>query len=107
MSEKRIMNIAYGRPDINSDEGKKFWTTVGILIIGQNDQGEERISLKLNAIPLDAEFDGWLSVFPKDDNRESSHKNNATYSQNNTNVSQQEQNQNTATSSQPINEIAF
>jgi len=98
MSEKRIMNIAYGRPDINSEEGKKFWTTVGILIIGQNDEGEERISIKLNAIPLDAEFDGWFSVFPKDDNRDSStHKNTANYSQKET----------PATNAQPINEIAF
>ncbi|MCF6251213.1 MAG: hypothetical protein L3J75_08095 [Methylococcaceae bacterium] len=88
MSEnnRKFYNIAYGKPDPSSEEGKKFWTTVGILIIGQNDEGEERISMKLNSIPLDAEFDGWFSVFPKDDNRDSnSHQN----------------------SNQSINEIAF
>jgi len=91
MSEKRIMNIAYGRSD-HSSEGKKYWTTVGILILGQNEEGEERLSIKLNSIPLDAEFDGWFSVFPKDDNRESTaHK-----------VHQQDPAVN-----QPMNEIAF
>jgi len=69
---RTIYNIAYGKPDPSSEEGKKFWTTVGILIIGQNDEGQERISMKLNSIPLDAEFDGWFSVFSKEDNRESS-----------------------------------
>jgi len=87
---RTLYNIAYGKPDPSSEEGKKFWTTVGILIIGQNDEGQERISMKLNSIPLDAEFDGWFSVFPKDDNRESS--------------SHQKNNQHL---NQPINDIAF
>jgi len=88
--DRAIYNVAYGKPDPSSEEGKKFWTTVGILIIGENDEGEQRISLKLNAIPLDAEFDGWFSVFPKDDNRESTNHQNSKQRLN-----------------QPINEIAF
>jgi len=89
MSEqKRIMNISYGRADHTSD-GKKYWTPCGILVIGQNEEGEERISIKLNAIPLDADFDGWFSVFPKDENRSS-----------NTQASNQALHQ-------PINDIAF
>jgi len=71
---RTLYNIAYGKPDPTSEDGKKFWTTVGILIIGQNESGEERISMKLNSIPLDADFEGWFSVFPKDDNHESGSK---------------------------------
>jgi len=89
MSEQNrtLYNIAYGKPDPSSEEGKKFWTTVGILIIGQNDEGEERMSIKLNSIPLDADFEGWFSVFPKDDNHP--HQSNKQHL------------------NQPINEIAF
>jgi hypothetical protein len=36
-------------------------------VFGANDKGEERISLKLSSLPIDPEFNGWLSVFPPKD----------------------------------------
>jgi hypothetical protein len=36
-------------------------------VFGTNDKGEERISLKLSSLPIDPDFNGWLSVFPPKD----------------------------------------
>ena len=63
MSDKRILNIVTSKPDPNNPE-KKYWSQHGILIININEHGEERISLKLNSIPLGADFDGWFSAMP-------------------------------------------
>ena len=69
MSEKCIMNIAYGKPDPFLN-GKKDWIAVGHLIISQNDdEGDEIMSIKLNEIPLDASFNEIFSVFPSDKNK--------------------------------------
>jgi hypothetical protein len=66
MSTQRIMNICFGSTNPNQPD-KKFYTQHGILVFGINDKGEERINLKLSSLPIDADFNGWLSVFhPKD-----------------------------------------
>lgn len=67
MSEKRILNIVTSRPDANNPD-KKYWSQHGILILAINEQGEERISIKLNSFPIGSEFDGWFSALPKNDN---------------------------------------
>ena len=67
MSDKRILNIVTSKPDPN-DPNKKYWSQHGILIININEQGEERISLKLNSIPLGVDFDGWFSAMPPKSN---------------------------------------
>ena len=66
MSEKRFFNIATSRADTNNPD-KKYWTQHGILIWSTNDQGEERIAIKLNSFPIGADFDGWFSAFPKEE----------------------------------------
>ena len=66
MSQKRILNIVTSRPDANNPD-KKHWQQHGILILGINNLGEERISIKLNSLPIATEFDGWFSVFPRED----------------------------------------
>ena len=66
MSEKRFFNIATSRPDTNNPD-KKYWSQHGILILTTTSQGEERIAIKLNSFPIGAEFDGWFSAFPKED----------------------------------------
>lgn len=73
MPEKSIMNIAYGKPNplVN---GKKDWITVGHLIISYDDMGNEVMRIKLNEIPLDADFEGDFSVFPQDRNGSHSNK---------------------------------
>ena len=66
MSEKRFFNIATSRADTNNPD-KKYWSQHGILILTTTSQGEERIAIKLNSFPIGAEFDGWFSAFPKED----------------------------------------
>jgi hypothetical protein len=68
MSTNKIMNICFGTTNPNQPD-KKFYTQHGIVVFGVNDKGEERISLKLSSIPIDADFNGWFSVFPKDDTK--------------------------------------
>ncbi len=67
MADKRILNIVTSKPD-STDPTKKHWSQHGILIIGINDQGEERISLKLNSMPISTDFDGWFSAMPPKSN---------------------------------------
>jgi hypothetical protein len=66
MTTNKIMNVCFGTTNPNQPD-KKFYSQHGILIFGTNDQGEERISLKLSSIPIDADFNGWFSVFPPKD----------------------------------------
>ncbi len=66
MPEKRVLNIVTSRQDAHHPD-KKHWTQHGILIIGSNSYGEERITLKLNSLPIAADFDGWFSVFPREE----------------------------------------
>ena len=73
MPEKRIMNLVTSRPDA-SNPNKKHWSQHGILIIAINEHGEERISIKLNSFPIGAEFDGWFSVFPKEEDSTSANR---------------------------------
>jgi hypothetical protein len=64
MSDKTIYNVAFGE---EGADGKKHWRNCGILLKGFNDEGQERISIKLNSLPISATFDGWLGVFEKTD----------------------------------------
>jgi hypothetical protein len=66
MTTQRIMNICFGSTNPHQPD-KKFYSQHGILVFGTNDKGEERISLKLSSLPIDPDFNGWLSVFPPKD----------------------------------------
>ncbi len=66
MSTKRILNLVTSRPDANNPD-KRRWQQHGILILGTNSQGEERISVKLNSLPIAADFDGWFSAFDRNE----------------------------------------
>ena len=68
MSTNKIMNLCFGAVNPANPE-KKFYSQHGIVVFGTNDKGEERISIKLSSIPIDADFNGWFSVFPKDDSK--------------------------------------
>ena len=66
MNTTRILNVCFGSTNSNQPD-KKFYSQHGILVFGTNDKGEERISLKLSSLPIDPDFNGWLSVFPPKD----------------------------------------
>ena len=59
------MNLVTSRPDA-SNPNEKHWSQHGILIIAINEHGEERITIKINSLPI-GEFNGWFSVYPKED----------------------------------------
>ena len=63
MTTNKILNVCFGSTNPNQPD-KKFFTQHGIVVFGVNDKGEERISLKLSSLPIDADFNGWFSVFP-------------------------------------------
>ena len=65
MHDKRIYNIVTSKTDPNHSD-KKYWNQHGILMIGLTDNGEQRITIKLNSLPI-GEFNGWFSVYPKED----------------------------------------
>ena len=65
MTTNKIMNVCFGATSNQSD--KKFYTQHGILVFSTNENGEERISLKLTSLPIDADFQGWFSIFPPKD----------------------------------------
>jgi len=79
---KRIFNIVSSRTD-TTNPTKKYWMQHGILIIGTNSQNEERISIKLNSLPIAAEFDGWLNVFPINNEEPQRHSNKVSNTQDN------------------------
>lgn len=66
MTTKRILNIVTSKPDTNNPN-KKHWLQHGILLIAINNEGEERISIKLNSLPIATDFDGWFSVYPQNE----------------------------------------
>jgi hypothetical protein len=68
MTTTRVLNICFGSTNPNQPD-KKFYSQHGVLIFGTNDQGEERISLKLSSLPISEEFKGWFSVFPPRDDK--------------------------------------
>ncbi len=43
----------------------------GGAFMSENDNGEKRISIKLDALPLSSEWNGWLSVYLRKDRRAS------------------------------------
>ena len=63
MSTHKIMHVCFGSTHASQPD-KKCYTQHGILVFGTNDHGEERLRLKLSSIPIDADFNGWFSVFP-------------------------------------------
>ena len=65
MHDRRIYNIVTSKSDPNNPD-KKYWSQHGILMVGLTDNGEERITLKLNSLPI-GEFSGWFSVYPKEE----------------------------------------
>lgn len=64
----KVMNICFGSTNPN-DTSKKYWQTVGALFVSTNEKSEEKLSIKLNALPLSNEFDGFLSVFERDETK--------------------------------------
>ncbi len=64
----KVMNISFGSTNPN-DPAKKYWQTVGAFFITTTDTGEQRYSIKLNCLPLSNEFDGFLSVFERDESK--------------------------------------
>ncbi len=65
MSERKVYNLAYGKRYIAQDKSeKKTWITVGKLFIDPESEYGERISIRLDAIPTDPNFNGLLSAFP-------------------------------------------
>ena len=68
MTTTRVLNVCFGSTNPNQPD-KKFYSQHGVLIFGTNDQGEERISLKLSSLPISDEFKGWFSVFPPRDDK--------------------------------------
>ena len=63
MSTNKIMNVCFGTTNPNQQD-KKFYSQHGILVFGTNDKGEERISLKLSSMPIDADSTLRLLVGP-------------------------------------------
>jgi len=62
---KRVFNLAYGKKYQASDHTeKKMWIQVGRLTIEPESKFGERISVRIDSIPLDPEFNGMLSAFP-------------------------------------------
>ena len=68
MTTTRVLNVCFGSTNPNQPD-KKFYSQHGVLIFSTNDQGEERISLKLSSLPISDEFKGWFSVFPPRDDK--------------------------------------
>ena len=68
MATTRVLNVCFASSNPNQPD-KKFYSQHGVLIFGTNDQGEERISLKLSSLPISDEFKGWFSVFPPRDDK--------------------------------------
>ena len=73
MAVKKMHNLVVAKP---GRDGKKNWQQIGILM--EMDDG--RMSMKLESIPVGlvsdkdgrpVPWDGWVSVFPRDDNRSS------------------------------------
>ena len=69
MAVKKLYNLVVATP---GRDGKKIWQQLGVLM--EMDDG--RMSMKLNAMPVGpvadrdgkpVPWDGWISVFPKDD----------------------------------------
>jgi hypothetical protein len=59
---KQTMNLVHTR----QDGEKKFHNKVGIVLIDQNQDGTPKISVKINSMPVGAEWNGWLNAYPID-----------------------------------------
>ena len=63
--EKRVFNLAYGKKYTSSDRTeKKVWIQIGRMTIEPESDYGERISIRLDSIPIDHAFSGLISAFP-------------------------------------------
>jgi len=56
---KRIFNVVRPR---EGQDGKTYWDRHGVLVVDG-----DKISLKLESLPLADDWNGWFNVFEKDD----------------------------------------
>lgn len=56
---KRIFNVVRPR---EGQDGKTYWDRHGVLVVDG-----DKISLKLESLPLAEDWNGWFNVFEKDD----------------------------------------
>lgn len=54
--------------DKDGNERTRF-QRVGGAFVSENDNGEKRVSIKLDVLPLGREWNGWLSIYPRKDKR--------------------------------------
>lgn len=71
-NDRNIYNLVHGKK--SPDGSKTYWNRVGIAIY---DQDKDRISIHLDQIPIGADWDGWLSAFPKEDDTSNSTSSNS------------------------------
>ena len=45
------------------ENGKKYYTTVGIVLLDQNQDGSPKVSVKMNSVPV-GDWNGWLNAYP-------------------------------------------
>lgn len=75
--EKRVYNLAFGKKYIASNQQeKKVWVQVGRMFVEPESEYGERISIRLDAIPTDPQFNGLISAFPHEE-RQAAQRNGA------------------------------
>lgn len=75
-SDRVFYNLVHGKK--SPDGAKTYWNRVGIAIY---DTDKDRISIHLDQIPIGADWDGWLSAFPKEDDNGTSNQRSSAPSQ--------------------------
>lgn len=63
MSLKKIGIVKAHIPGVQKGQGLKY-VPVGVAF--KDDERDGRIAIKLNAMPLDKRWDGWLNVFDEE-----------------------------------------
>lgn len=71
MASKYIGDLMFSTGEYTNKEGetKKSWTKAGAVFKNENN----RVSIKFEAIPVDPEWSGWMSIFeskPKEQQRD-------------------------------------
>lgn len=61
---KEIFNIVHAKKGQND---KTYWTKCGICVAQNLGQADQKLSIHLDCLPVGEGFDGWLSIFPKND----------------------------------------
>jgi len=62
----KVLKAANGTYEINGEE-KTRWVTIGALF--KNDQG--KTSMKIDAMPVGGEWDGWVQMFTPEEPKSS------------------------------------